>query len=150
MEPTADTCVMCGCGGCGVAAAIQVNNGAESARPSVLVVEDDVLLRLLTAEDLRAAGFTVLEASSADEAMVILDSAVAIDLVLTDIRMPGSMDGLALAGFVRQRWPELKIVVASGERPGQAALAVADAFLPKPYDSARLLARLEALMGKQE
>lgn len=108
-----------------------------------------MLLRLVTAEDLRDAGYGVIEASSADEAMTILDSGVPIDLVLTDIRMPGSMDGLALAAFVRQRWPELRIMVASGERPGQAALAAADVFLPKPYDSTALLSRLKALMGKQ-
>lgn len=131
-----------------MAAAFVVNDTATDAqRPSVLVVEDDVLLRLITAEDLRAAGYNVVEASSADEAMTILDSAVPVDLVLTDIRMPGSMDGLALAAFIRQRWPELKIVVASGERPGQAALAVADAFLPKPYDSTTILSRLKTLMG---
>jgi len=131
-----------------VAAAFVVNDTAPDAqRPSVLVVEDDVLLRLITADDLRAAGYNVVEASSADEAMTVLDSAVPVDLVLTDIRMPGSMDGLALAAIVRQRWPDLKIVVASGERPGQAALAVADAFLPKPYDSAAILARLKTLMG---
>lgn len=131
-----------------MAAAFVVNDTAPDAqRPSVLVVEDDVLLRLITADDLRAAGYNVVEASSADEAMTVLDSAVPVDLVLTDIRMPGSMDGLALAAIVRQRWPDLKIVVASGERPGQAALAVADAFLPKPYDSAAILARLKTLMG---
>jgi len=131
-----------------VAAAFVSNDTATDARrPSVLVVEDDVLLRLITAEDLRSAGYNVVEASSADEAMTILDSAVTVDLILTDIRMPGSMDGLALAAFVRQRWPDLKIVVASGERPGQAALAVADAFLPKPYDSSAILARLRTLMG---
>lgn len=129
-----------------VAAAVQVSGTeAEPKRPSILVVEDDVLLRLITAEDLRSAGFSVIEASNADEAMAILDSAVPLDLVLTDIRMPGSMDGLALAAFVRQRWPELKIMVASGERPAQAALAVADAFLPKPYDSAGILARVKTL-----
>lgn len=132
-----------------VAAAIQVISAAEPQRPTILLVEDDVLLRLVTSEDLRSSGFNVIEASNADEAMTILDSAVAIDLVLTDIRMPGSMDGLALAAFVRQRWPELKILVASGERPGQAALSAADAFLPKPYDSVGLLARLNSLMGQQ-
>ena len=107
------------------------------------------MLRLVTAEDLREAGYGVIEASSADEAMKILASAVPIDLVLTDIRMPGSMDGLALAAFVRQRWPELRIMVASGDRPAQVALAAADAFLPKPYDFATLLARLTMLMGKE-
>jgi CheY-like chemotaxis protein len=132
-----------------VAAASEVTStAAEPQRPSILIVEDDVLLRLVTAEDLRAAGYGVIEASNADEAMTILDSGVAIDLVLTDIRMPGSMDGLALAAFVRQRWPDLKIMVASGERPAQA-LAAADAFLPKPYDSAGILARLRTLTGKQ-
>jgi CheY-like chemotaxis protein len=127
-----------------------IGTATEPQRPSVLVVEDDVLLRLVTSEDLRDAGYNVVEASTADEAMTILESAIALDLVLTDIRMPGSIDGLALAAFVRQRWPELKIVIASGERPAQAALAAADAFLPKPYDSTLLLARLKIIMGKPE
>ncbi len=131
-----------------MAAAFEVNQTAvEARRTSILVVEDDALLRLTTAEDLRGAGFSVIEAANADEAMTILDSAVPIDLVLTDIRMPGSMDGLALAAFVRQRWPSLRIVVASGERPAMVALAVADAFLPKPYDSSAILARLKGLIG---
>lgn len=131
-----------------MASAFEVNQTAvEARRTSILVVEDDVLLRLITAEDLRGAGFSVIEAANADEAMTILDGAVPVDLVLTDIRMPGSMDGLALAAFVRQRWPSLRIVVASGERPTQAALAVADAFLPKPYDSSAILARLKTLIG---
>ncbi len=131
-----------------MAATFEVNQtAAEARRTSILVVEDDVLLRLITAEDLRGAGFSVIEAANADEAMTILDSAVPIDLVLTDIMMPGSMDGLALAAFVRQRWPSLRIVVASGERPAQAALAVADAFLPKPCDSSAILARLKTLIG---
>lgn len=116
-------------------------------RPAaVLLVEDDVLLRLWIADELRGEGFSVVEASHADEAMVILSSSVDIDLVMTDVRMPGSMDGLKLAGIVRTRWPDLKLIVASGEAAGPA-MQVADAFLQKPFDAANVIARIRKLLG---
>src|SRR5215207_8961709 len=117
------------------------------ARPAtVLLVEDDVLLRLWIADELRREGFSVVEASHADEAMLILNSSVDLDLVMTDVRMPGSMDGLQLAALIRTRWPDLKLIVASGEPAGPAML-VADAFLPKPLDAANVIARIRNLLG---
>lgn len=131
-----------------VAAAAAVEGiDAEPQRRTILLVEDDVLLRMLASDELRAAGFAVLEARDADEAMAILDSGVPLDMVLTDIRMPGSMDGLGLAGIVRRRWPELKIVVASGERPARSDLAAADEFVAKPYNPSGLVARVRQLLG---
>jgi CheY-like chemotaxis protein len=86
----------------------------ESGRPVVLVVEDDHLLRLDAADMIEAAGFEVVGAANADEAIAILESRNDIMVVFTDIQMPGSMDGLKLARAVRGRWPPIKIVTTSG------------------------------------
>jgi len=85
-----------------------------SHRPVVLVVEDEVLLRMDAAEVIQSAGFDVLEARSADEAISILEQRNDIRLIFTDINMPGSMDGVKLAHFVKNRWPPIKIIATSG------------------------------------
>src|SRR3954468_18520562 len=82
--------------------------------PLVLIVEDEYLVRIHAAEVIRDAGFEVMEASNADEAIVILESRPDIRVVFTDIQMPGSMDGLKLARAVRDRWPPVQIVATSG------------------------------------
>src|ERR1700694_3921785 len=81
---------------------------------TVLVVEDDEVLRMCAAEVVADAGFTPVEAVNADEAVAILESRSDIALVLTDIQMPGSMDGLGLARTVNDRWPAIKIILVSG------------------------------------
>jgi len=83
-------------------------------RPVVLIVEDEFLLRVHAVEMVAAAGFTVVEAANADEAIEILETRSDITVVFTDIQMPGSMDGLKLARAVRGRWPPIKIVATSG------------------------------------
>jgi CheY-like chemotaxis protein len=106
----------------------------ESGRPVVLVVEDDHLLRLDAADMISAAGFDVVEAANADEAIAILESRNDITVVFTDIQMPGSMDGLKLARAVRGRWPPIKIVTTSGQRIFEETdLPEGGRFLPKPY-----------------
>src|SRR5271170_2481631 len=86
----------------------------ESNRPVVLVVEDELLLRMQAVEMIAAAGFEVVEAGNADQAIEILETRRDITVVFTDIQMPGSMDGLKLARAVRGRWPPIKIIVTSG------------------------------------
>ncbi len=81
----------------------------------ILVVEDELLIRLNAVEMIEEAGFEVIEAASADEAIVILEGRLDITAVFTDIQMPGSMDGLKLAAAVRDRWPPIKIVATSGQ-----------------------------------
>src|SRR5664279_3394362 len=83
-------------------------------RPVVLIVEDEFLLRMGAAEMIGDAGFDVVEAASADEAIAILEARPDIRVIFTDIQMPGSMDGLKLARFVRDRWPPIKIIATSG------------------------------------
>jgi CheY-like chemotaxis protein len=86
--------------------------------PAILIVEDDQLLKFLTVNIVEEAGFVALHAASADEAVAILESRSDVALLLTDIDMPGSMDGLKLAHAVRNRWPPIKI--CSRIRPSSA------------------------------
>lgn len=83
-------------------------------RPVVLTVEDESLLRINGAEIVADAGYDVVEAGNADEAIAILEARADIHIVFTDIQMPGSMDGLKLARFVRDRWPPIKLVATPG------------------------------------
>lgn len=112
----------------------------------VLVVDDDPLVRLVTADHLLDAGFEVLEAPSADGALPLLESQADISAVVTDVRMPGTLNGLELAQIVRCRWPMLPIVVLSGYAPSQLGTVPAGAtFLSKPFDADQLLRCLAAL-----
>lgn len=118
----------------------------EQLRPVVLVVEDESLLRMDSAEMIEEAGFEVVQAGNADEAIVILRMRSDIGVVFTDIQMPGSMDGLKLARFVRDRWPPIKIVATSGlVAVGDGDLPDGGIFLPKPYRSEQVVATLRAL-----
>ena len=85
-----------------------------NAASRVLVVEDEALVRLSTREEIEAAGFKVYEAHNADEAIRLLEANPDIELIFTDVDMPGSMDGVKLAHYVRKRWPPVKIIVTSG------------------------------------
>lgn len=104
----------------------------QSGALRVLVLEDEVLIRLAIAEELRAQGLTVVEAVSADEAWSYLQAGGHVDLIFSDICMPGSMDGLELARRVKATHPEIQIVITSGQRIVIAKDEVGH-FLPKPY-----------------
>ncbi|MCP9625618.1 response regulator [Rhodopseudomonas palustris] len=105
-----------------------------SSRPVVLVVEDEALLRMNAVDIVQEAGFAVLEASTADEAIHILETRDDICVVFTDIQIPGSMDGLKLARAVRGRWPPIQIIATSGRvRVSGDELPDGGRFLPKPY-----------------
>jgi CheY-like chemotaxis protein len=107
-----------------------------SQRPVVLIVEDEFLLRMDAADMIEAAGFDVVEAGNADEAIEILETRPDITVVFTDIQMPGSMDGLKLARAVRGRWPPIKIIATSGHVDVmETDLPEGGRFLPKPYSS---------------
>jgi CheY-like chemotaxis protein len=100
----------------------------------VIVVEDEALLRIDAVQMVENAGFEVLEAKNADEAVALLESRSDISIVFTDINMPGSMDGLKLARAVRDRWPPILLIVTSGQVRGLPDdLAPHARFLSKPY-----------------
>lgn len=105
---------------------------SENSKIAVLVVEDEALIRLDLVSYLDQAGYDVHEASSAAEAIEILERDRSIRVVFTDVRMPGDMDGVALAKLVRERWPPTVIVVCSGN--SNEATGLADIhILDKPY-----------------
>lgn len=105
-----------------------------SSRPVVLIVEDEALLRMNAVDIVQEAGFDVLEACTADEAIDILESRDDICVVFTDIQIPGSMDGLKLARAVRGRWPPIQIIATSGRvKVSNDDLPEGGRFLPKPY-----------------
>jgi two-component system, response regulator PdtaR len=118
----------------------------EPEKAAVLVVEDEVLIRLMIADALRAQGIGVIEASNGDEAQAVLASSIPIDLLLTDIRMPSKMDGLALARFARAARPKLKLIIASSESADSCGSEVADAFFHKPYTVSALLRSIKSLL----
>jgi CheY-like chemotaxis protein len=113
--------------------------------PAVLIVEDEPLVRLCAVETVEAAGYQVIEAANADEAIDILESRNDIRVVFTDIHMPGSMDGLKLAHAVRHRWPPIKIIVTSGRETVTAQdLPAGGRFFAKPYDPGAIKDALRA------
>jgi two-component system, response regulator PdtaR len=127
---------------------LAVEGGTSSEKLTVLLVEDEVLIRLMLAEELRSQGVQVLEASNAEEALTVLESSLAVHVLFTDIRMPGAMDGLALAKFAHARFPQVKRIIGSSGRPEQSIGEYADAFLAKPYDLHELIAQVRRLAGQ--
>jgi CheY-like chemotaxis protein len=113
---------------------------------SVLVVEDESLVRMSAADELRIAGFSVFEAETGDEALAQLARHPEIDVLFTDIQLPGSMDGLALTRTLTATRADLILIVTSGRRrPADTDLPVRAEFVPKPYQIdavARMIARL--------
>ena len=109
----------------------------------VLVVEDEILIRVLTADELRAEGFSVIEAATADEAMSYFQAGVQVDLVISDIQLPGALSGVDLIRRLRAQVPSLPTVLTSGHSPGAHE---ADAFLPKPYDVRQAVALVAILL----
>jgi DNA-binding NtrC family response regulator len=116
-------------------------------RHVVLIVEHDALLKSLTADIMAEAGFVALQASDADEAVAILESRSDVALLLTSIAMPGSMDGLSLAHTVCQRWPAIKIIVASGLIRLTDNLPKDSRFFLKPYRAERMISEIRSLIG---
>jgi CheY-like chemotaxis protein len=121
-------------------------NDLTAKRPVVLIVEDDFLIRMHAAEMIADAGFDVVEAASAGEAILVLEVRLDITVVFTDIQMPGSMDGLKLATAIRGRWPPIKIVATSGlVDVRQDDLPEGGRFLPKPYSLEQIVRTLREL-----
>jgi DNA-binding NtrC family response regulator len=109
--------------------------------PSVLVVDDEPVIRDFVCEILEAEGMTTVPMETADSAAEYLNEHVdKIDILITDIRMPGSMDGAALANLVASKWPQIPIIVMSGyETPATASIRYKVRFLPKPWSIGQLL-----------
>jgi CheY-like chemotaxis protein len=117
-----------------------------SAKPVVLVVEDEPLLLLNAVDMVEDAGFEAIQATNADVAVAILESRADIRLVFTDIDMPGSMDGMKLAAAIRDRWPPIAIILTSGHvSAGNIKLPPHSVFFPKPYRDTEIIAQMRRM-----
>ena len=120
-----------------------------NSKPVVLVVEDEMVLRMRAVDIVEDAGFEPIEAVSADEAIEILESRDDIDLLFTDIQMPGSMDGLKLAHAAHARWPHIKIVLVSGQLAvTESDKPIDSRFFPKPLEVQQMIHELQEMVGK--
>jgi len=120
-------------------------------RKQILVVEDELLIRILVCDALREEGYEVIEACNAEEALTIFDAGLAIDLIVSDVRMPGSLDGLDLLGVVRRRFVALPVLLTSGHlEPDEVPIESATHFLRKPYRLAEVLKLVAAELARIE
>jgi len=128
----------------------QLSDAAHAA-PLVLVVEDEVVIRMLTVEMLQEAGFRVIEACDADEAMAVLDSNLACDVIFTDVNMPGSIDGLGLADHVKRSYPGVPVILTSGGVPPHVLSQFGPAaVVAKPYSESELTAAIRRALSARD
>ena len=117
---------------------------------TVLVVEDETMVRMPIAEYLRDCGYNVVEASDASEAIAAMNADDAVSLVFTDVRMPGKMDGFGLAEWFRSHYPNVPVLLTSGYNGGRnlpAASVPGTRFIEKPYSQTQVARRIAALLA---
>jgi CheY-like chemotaxis protein len=129
-----------------------MGRGAIDDPPVVLLVEDEPLVRMTAADELEEAGFQVLEAANADVALKVLEvRSDEVQVLFTDVDMPGSMDGLALAEQVHARWPHVLLLISSGyARPHPDEIPDHGQFVPKPYIGATLVRHIHEMMHRPQ
>jgi len=114
----------------------------------ILIVEDNVALRYTLGHWLRLLNYTVIEAATADEAVTLLESALAVDFVVTDVNMPGIMDGFDLARYINQAFPHISIIVVSGDDTHKQIKEESILFFKKPYDLEVISSHIIKLLGE--
>ncbi len=126
----------------------------KNGKAVVLVVDDSALIRMGAVDLVQSAGYEALEAQDSDEAIRILEARDDIDLVFTDVQMPGTMDGIKLSHYIRNRWPPVKLIVASGMAIlEESSLPTGSRYFAKPYTDTAItdaMARLLADDGAAE
>ena len=123
-----------------------MNNG----KAVVLVVEDNTIIRMGAVELVLWAGYEALEARNADEAIRILETRDDVDLVFTDVEMPGTMDGIKLSHHIRDRWPPVKLIVASGDAIiEESSLPTGSRLFSKPYDERSITDAIARLLSNE-
>jgi CheY-like chemotaxis protein len=122
------------------------NSGAQMV--TVLVVEDEALIRMNLAIHLEDEGFEVFEAANADQAIELMEQHESIHVLFTDLNMPGSMDGLMLTAYVKNRWPPVRIMMTSGKRVLEVTdLPAGGVFFAKPYQLASVTNVIRELLA---
>lgn len=118
-----------------------------SRRKCILIVEDEFLIRYMLSEELRDVGYQVIEACDATEALLILNTAQP-DLIVSDVRMPGPLDGMGLLALVRETKPSLPVIIISGHlHPAQALIEGATQFVAKPYLMEAVINAVQKALG---
>ena len=128
---------------------LELNAAENQALPTVLVVEDETMVRMPIAEYLRDCGYHVLEAEDASEAIAIMASEEPVNVVFSDIRMPGKMDGLGLADWFRSHYPGVPVLLTSGYSGGRnlgPSRVSGGRFIEKPYSQNQVATRIAALL----
>jgi len=122
-----------------------------ASSPTILVVEDEAMVRMLLAESLREAGYRVIEAGNAAEAITTLSEDASVDVVFSDVRMPGELDGFGLARWVKRHIPGMRILLTSGwDGEGRPAGRCADApLVNKPYSQRQVIELIDSLLHRQ-
>ena len=114
----------------------------------VLVVEDNPLILMTALDLLTTTGFQGVGAASADEAIAILEARLDIRLVFTDVEMPGTLDGLKLAHYIRNRWPPIHLIIASGRTIlEESQLPIGSSFFSKPYDNNTIVEEMTRMLA---
>jgi DNA-binding NtrC family response regulator len=121
----------------------------ERASGTVLVVEDEVLIRMATADHLRSKGYRVIEAETADEAVLVLQTGESIDVVFADVQLPGSMGGLSLAVWIHTHFPDTQVILTSGNATVLQNLrsGATVPFVSKPYDPDHVAEQVLAILS---
>lgn len=121
-----------------------------SRKSSILVVEDEPIIRMTLTDHLETVGFNVTETGSGDRAMELIKAGTEIDLIVTDVQMPGWTDGIALALWVRKNHPQIKVIIVSGATNWSSALeglGVEGVIIPKPYSVEAIALQAKELLG---
>ncbi len=120
----------------------------KNGKAVVLVVDDSALIRMAAVDLVQSAGYEVLEAQDADAAILILESRDDIDLVFTDVQMPGTMDGIKLSHYIRNRWPPVKLIVTSGMAfVEESSLPTGSQYFAKPYTDTAITNAMARLLA---
>lgn len=123
-------------------------NYSTGNRATVLIVEDELFVRMMAVDALEDAGYLTVEAQDADQALILLEVRKDIDLVFTDIKMPGEVDGLGLARRILERWPDIPVILTSGHLYREDTMMPPSVpFLQKPYRAATLIAEMGRMLG---
>ncbi len=127
---------------------VRMNGDANPLRPVVLLVEDEMFVRMATADALEDAGFEVVEVANAQAAQEVLGRRSDIRVLFTDVQMPGPIDGLELAALVRRQWPHICVIITSGHlQPSGDNLPDKAVFIPKPYGEQAPARVIQSLIG---
>jgi CheY-like chemotaxis protein len=130
----------------GAMSTAMASHEATARQPAILVVEDEILIRSAVAEFLRGAGYRVIEAASAAEAVAVFASRTQIDLVFSDINMPGTVNGVGLARWIADHHPGIHVILTSAISHARRAGEIGASFLPKPYRLAEAARRIGSLL----